>query len=130
HFINMTKFRAMKEKDIKNNLLDRWMSFLDKMTPSETIEELTKMDTAIQKTAGQMDTLLRDPEALRLYHLRGMGMSDWTSGINDARKSGRIEEKEKTAKNALRKGLPLDLIQDLTGLSIERIQELQANIQV
>ncbi|MHC6204288.1 hypothetical protein ACYULU_14000 [Breznakiellaceae bacterium SP9] len=37
------------------------------------------MDTAIQKTAGWMDTLLRDPETLRLYHLRGMGMSDCTN---------------------------------------------------
>ncbi|MHC6204289.1 hypothetical protein ACYULU_14005 [Breznakiellaceae bacterium SP9] len=59
--------------------------------------------------------------------------NDRTSGINDARKSGKIEGmtegKEITAKNALRKGYQLNEIQDLTGLSIERIQELQANIQ-
>jgi len=40
---------------------------------------------------------------------------------------GMEEGMEKIAKNALAKGLPLELIHDLTGLDIETITDLQAD---
>jgi len=49
HFINMKKFRQLKTGDITHNPLERWLTFLDKETPLEIIEEVVKMDTAINK---------------------------------------------------------------------------------
>ena len=78
------------------------------------------MDTAIQKTAEKLEFVSKDKEALRMYHMREMGLSDLTTAVNTA-----IEkEKLKTAKKALQKGSSLDFIQEITGLSIEQIKKL------
>ena len=68
-----------------------------------------------------MAFISNDKEALRLYHMREMAMSDWTSGINNAIK-GRTKE---IAEKALIKGLSVEDISDLTGLSIDDIKKLQ-----
>jgi predicted transposase/invertase (TIGR01784 family) len=133
HFINMVKFRQQKEKDIKNNSLERWLSFFDETTPEETLQEVMKMDATIQKTAERMQFLARDKETLRRYHLREMGMSDWTTSINTALEKGeakgRLEGEKKAklevAKNALSAGVSIDMVQALTGLDAATIKNLQ-----
>ncbi|GHU08149.1 hypothetical protein FACS1894151_03580 [Spirochaetia bacterium] len=45
------------------------------------------MDAAIQKTAEKLEFVSKDKESLRLYHLREMAMSDWTTAINTANES-------------------------------------------
>ena len=124
HFINMVKFRAVKEKDIQGNMLERWLSFFDDSTPPEVIEEIKRMDTAIQKAADKIDLVSQDKEALRMYHMRAMAMSDWTTSINTAREKGMAKGREEIAVNALRKGISLDVIQEITGLSTECLEDL------
>jgi len=41
---------------------------------------------------------------------------------------GREEGLEKVARNALTKGLPLDVIHEITGLDIQAIQNIQAGL--
>jgi dynactin complex subunit len=43
-----------------------------------------------------------------------------------AREEGREEEREEIARNALAKGMPLELIHEITGLDMETIKSLQA----
>jgi len=58
---------------------------------------------------------------------------DWNSYIADARKRIQKEAREEgleeglfiTARNALAKGIPVETIQEITGLSIDKIKELQ-----
>jgi hypothetical protein len=38
----------------------------------------------------------------------------------------RIQGRENVARNAISKGLPIDVIHDITGLDVETIQQLQA----
>ncbi len=45
-------------------------------------------------------------------------------GKKEGKKEGRKEEKRETAKNMLREGLPLDIIQKCTGLSEAVIKKL------
>jgi predicted transposase/invertase (TIGR01784 family) len=49
------------------------------------------MDIAIQKAQQKITFVSRDKEALRAYQMREMALSDFTSGINGARKEGREE---------------------------------------
>jgi predicted transposase/invertase (TIGR01784 family) len=49
HFVDMVKFRRLLRKDVTNNPLHRWLTFLDKHANRKTIEEILQMDTAIQK---------------------------------------------------------------------------------
>ena len=120
HFINMVKFRKLKTGDIANNLLERWLTFFDVNTPEETLQEVIKMDSAINKANERLNFVTQDKEFLRNYHLREMAMSDWTTGINTAIEKKQIE----IAKNLLGEGLPMELIHKTTGLDIETIQLL------
>ncbi|SHG46672.1 conserved hypothetical protein (putative transposase or invertase) [Thermosyntropha lipolytica DSM 11003] len=49
-------------------------------------------------------------------------------GREEGREEGRKEGREETALNALREGLDVKLISRLTGLSVERIEELKKNL--
>lgn len=121
HFINMMKFRALEKKDIKDNLLERWLSFLDETTSLEVIEEIKKMDVAIQKTAEKLDFVSKDKESLRLYHLREMAMSDWTTAINTANEKG-IETGKVLAYKEM--GIPIHQIAEKTGLTVQEIENI------
>lgn len=121
HFINMVKFRRIKGKDIVNKPLERWMTYLDVTTPEETLQEVIKMDVAINKTNERLNFVSQDKDFLREYHLREMAQSDWTTGVNTAVEKNKIE----IAKNSLHEGLTMELIQRITGLDIDTIQSLQ-----
>jgi predicted transposase/invertase (TIGR01784 family) len=120
HFINMVKFRKLKTGDIANNLLERWLTFLDVNTPEEILQEVIKMDSAISKAYERLNFVTQDKEFLRNYHLREMAMSDWTTGVNTAIEKNNIE----IAKKSLNKGLPVELIHEITGLDMETIRSL------
>ena len=120
HFINMVKFRKLKTGDIANNLLERWLTFLDVNTPEETLREVIQMDNAISKANERRNFVTQDKEFLRNYHLREMAMSDWTTGVNTAIEKKQIE----IARNSLNEGLPIELIHKITGLDMETIRSL------
>jgi predicted transposase/invertase (TIGR01784 family) len=121
HFINMVKFRKLKTGDIANNLLERWLTFLDVNTPEETLQEVIKMDSVISKANERLNFVTHDKEFLRNYHLREMAMSDWTTGVNTEIEKNKIE----IAKNSLNEGLPIEIIHKITGLDMETIQSLK-----
>jgi hypothetical protein len=85
HFIDMVKFRRLKGKDIANNRLHRWLTFLNKNTNDNILEEVINMDTAIQKAQEKMIFVTNDKEKLRAYQMRMLALSDQVSGINYAR---------------------------------------------
>jgi predicted transposase/invertase (TIGR01784 family) len=91
HFVDMVKFRRVEKKDIEKEPLQRWLTWFDRNSPAELVAEVEKMDRAIKKAAERAETVCRDKEALRAYQMRQMALSDWTSGINHARREGEKE---------------------------------------
>jgi predicted transposase/invertase (TIGR01784 family) len=91
HFLDMVKFRRTADRDTKGNPLHRWLSYLDPGSPSELVEEIVSMDTAIRKAEEKLALVSSSKEALHAYQMREMALSDWTSGINFARDEGRNE---------------------------------------
>jgi predicted transposase/invertase (TIGR01784 family) len=124
HFIDMVKFRRVGEKDIRNDPLQRWLIWLDKDSPEGLVEEVVKMDRAIQKAEEKMVYVTQDKEALRAYQMRELALSDWTSGINHAKREGIQEGKREIARNLKKIGMPVGQIADAAGLSIEDIAKL------
>jgi predicted transposase/invertase (TIGR01784 family) len=96
------------------------------------IEEVIKMDAAIQKAQERLDFVAHDKEALREYHMREMALSDWTSGVNHARlegkaegrQQGRSEGQKERARNLKAMGIPIGQIAQGTGLTVEQIEKL------
>jgi predicted transposase/invertase (TIGR01784 family) len=120
--------KVMGEKDIKNDPLHRWLAWLDQDSPQWLVEEAVRMDRAIQKAEERVAHIAGDKEALRAYEMRQMALSDWTSGINHARREGMKEgEKQKAieiARNLKAIGIPLEQIVQITGLTENQIREL------
>ena len=120
HFINMKKYQKLKTGDIENKPLERWLAFFDKDTTEEILEEVINMDTAISKANERLNFVSQDKEFLRNYQLREMAMSDLTTAINTG-----IEKREiEIARNALAKGLSIDMIKDITGLDTKTIKSI------
>jgi predicted transposase/invertase (TIGR01784 family) len=124
----MVKFRRLKTGDIANNLLERWLTFLDVNTPEKTLREVIQMDSAISKANERLNFVTQDKEFLRNYHLREMAMSDWTTGINTATEKGIVkgamQKQIEIARNSLNEGLPIEIIHKITGLDFETIKSL------
>jgi predicted transposase/invertase (TIGR01784 family) len=124
HFVDMVKFRGLGEKDIRNDALQRWLTYFDLGSSEELVEEVIKMDAGIQKAQERLAFVANDKEALREYHLREMALSDWTSGVNHARREGRQEEQKEIARNLKGMGIPIGQIAQGTGLTVEQIEKL------
>jgi predicted transposase/invertase (TIGR01784 family) len=117
----MTKFQSLKERDIRNNPLHRWLTYLDKSSPQELIEEVIKMDVAIEKAETKLRTVSQDEETRRIYELREKAMSDWTSGINHAKR----ERSQEIARNMIVDGEPIEKIIRYTNLTHEEVKNLR-----
>ncbi|HEY9061628.1 MAG TPA: Rpn family recombination-promoting nuclease/putative transposase [Pseudobacteroides sp.] len=48
HFIEMPKFKRLKQKNLKGNPLHRWLSFFDKMLTEDELKELIEMNSALK----------------------------------------------------------------------------------
>jgi predicted transposase/invertase (TIGR01784 family) len=128
HILSMPKFRQWHEIDLAGNALHRWLTFLDKKTPTETLEEVIRMDQAIQKVNARMEFVTQDKESLRQYYLREMAMSDLSSGLKLARSEGRAEEKIEIARNALIEGANVPFVMKITGLDETEIERIRAEL--
>jgi predicted transposase/invertase (TIGR01784 family) len=133
HFVDMVKFKAIREKVIRNDPLQRWLAWFDQDSPMGLVEEAVKMDRAIQKAEARVAHIAKDKDALRAYEMRQMALSDWTSGINHARregiqegiKEGRMEEKLAIARIALAQGFTVEDVRNITGLEPAAIKSLR-----
>jgi predicted transposase/invertase (TIGR01784 family) len=133
HFVDMVKFKAIRKKDIRNDPLRRRPAWFDQDSPLGLVEEAVKMDSAIRKAEARMEYITKDKDALRAYEMRQMALSDWTSGINYARREGRkegieegrVEEKLAIARTALARGFTVEDVRNITGLDPDTIKSLQ-----
>jgi predicted transposase/invertase (TIGR01784 family) len=87
HFLDMVKFRRLKEKD-ENNPMHRWLMFVDKHTSANKRKEITTMDTAMQQAMGKIALAMRDPVALRTYEKIEQAEMDYRAGMYHAEQRG------------------------------------------
>jgi predicted transposase/invertase (TIGR01784 family) len=131
HFLDMVKFRQVRERNLENPL-NRWLLYFDEHSPAGLIEEIIKMDSAIQLAQEKLDLIARDPALLRAYESIEKAERDYISGINAARReAAREAAREATretaweiARNLKADGVPAGQISKWTGLSEDRIREL------
>ncbi|MDR1898358.1 MAG: Rpn family recombination-promoting nuclease/putative transposase, partial [Prevotellaceae bacterium] len=88
HFIDMVKFRRLKNKDIYNNVLHRWLTFFDKTADEATIKKILEMDQAIRKAQKVISTVRSDREMFRTYQMRELALADFNSSVYSADKRG------------------------------------------
>lgn len=121
HFLELPKFRKKKDKDYRENDIERWLMFLEKDISETTLKELMSLDTAIQKAEQKIEYLSSDEDTMRIYYERERSLHERANMLNSAEKRGKIE----VARNLINMNMSLEDIVLATGLSIEEINGIK-----
>ena len=130
HFINMIKYKMYKIRSKENRSEDasplvRWLTFLDKDSSEDELEEVIQMDAAISRANDRLNFVSQDQKFLRAYEIREKALHDQTAIVNTATAKGEYKKAVEVAKNALAEGSSIEFISRITGLNIETIKGLQ-----
>ncbi|MDR0827929.1 MAG: Rpn family recombination-promoting nuclease/putative transposase, partial [Desulfovibrio sp.] len=139
--IDVLEIPKVRESD--DSQLSNWMRFFA-AREKEDFEMLAQTNPAISEAWGVIKHLSADESTRMIAESREKALKDINSWLSGARKEGLQEglqegerkgrqegEKEKActiAKNLLRKKMPLDDIMDTTGLSLEEVKRLSAEL--
>ncbi|MCT4563162.1 MAG: Rpn family recombination-promoting nuclease/putative transposase [Maledivibacter sp.] len=133
HFIEVPKFRELKEKNLGEDRLQRWLTFFNTNISEEKLKELMEMDKDIKRAQERLEYLSSDPKTMEYYKAREKSLHERANMISSAKEEG-IEEgikkgiKEgitKTAQNLLFMGMDIDMVSKATGLSIEEVKKIK-----
>ena len=125
HFLELPKFRRKKNKDYRENDIERWLMFLEKDISETTLKELMSLDTAIEKAEQKIEYLSSDEEAMRIYYERERSLHERANMISSAEARGLQRGKLEIAKNLLNMNIQLEQIVSATGLTEEEINKIR-----
>ena len=124
HFLELPKFRKKKDKDYRENAIERWLMFLEKDTPETTLKELMSLDTAIEKAEQKIEYLSSDEETMRIYYERERSLHERANMISSAEERGDLNRAKIAIRNMLSKGMSTELISEMLEVSIELVEEV------
>lgn len=133
HFLEIPKNKAKNIKEMKR--IDKWMTYFSNQLSDEEMEAMAMREPAIKEALKAESLFMQDDLERRKYDQREKAIRDYESamsamfseGRQEGRQEGRIEGnlegKIEVAKNLLRRGIGLEEITDMTGLSKKQIEE-------
>ena len=129
HFIELPKFRK-KNPDISSKL-DQWLWLI--CGEEEKIKMAKNENEKIKEAKSELEKLEMSPEDRELYELRLKAIRDeiniresgYTDGMKDGEEKGKKQKSIEIAKNMLKKQIPLELIEELTGISQSEIEKIK-----
>jgi len=122
YFIELPKYR--KQKPDMNEKINQWLAFIDGEDRGR-IKMAQEKNETIKKAGIEMKELTGDEEVRRIAELREKWEMDRISEINYAKEQGEKEKAIEIAKAMLEKGMDIELIHEVTKLSIEEIKNLK-----
>lgn len=129
HFIELSKFRK-KNPDISSKL-DQWLWLI--CGEEEKIKMAKNENEKIKEAKSELEKLEMSAEDRELYELRLKAIRDeiniresgYTDGMKDGEEKGKKQKSIEIAKNMLKKQIPLELIEELTGISQSEIEKIK-----
>ncbi len=133
HFIELPKF--IETNTNVEGRKEEWLYFIDN-SKREMVNMAVQKNKVIEKAKEELDYLTGDEETKRMAELREKGIRDYNSGMAYAKEQGlkeglqQGEQKTKieVAKEMLKKGMNLELVCEITKLSIEEVEELKSTM--
>ena len=133
HFIEVSKFKNLKERDLVGDKLQRWLTFFKEDISQEELKELIEMDEDIKKAEEKIEYLSNNPETLALYRAREKSLHDRVNMVNSAKSEGIAQGiaqgitqgKVETAINLINMDIDISTIAKATGLSTDEINTLK-----
>lgn len=117
HFIELKKFN----KENIDNMLDCWIEFINN-PQSKIVRDMEFKEKVVREAKDELIKISMDEEQRELYRLREKALLDEVSILNSAIR----QERTNMAKKLLDK-LDDNSIREITGLSIEQLEELRKN---
>ncbi|SHK48195.1 Rpn family recombination-promoting nuclease/putative transposase [Tepidibacter formicigenes] len=132
HFIEIPKFRELPNKNLKEDKLQRWLTFFNQDISEEELKELIAMDADIKRAEKRLEYLSSDPKMREIYEAREKALHDRISrmenamekGIKKGKKIGEEKAKIDIAKKLILMDMDTEQILNATGLSKEDIDKL------
>jgi predicted transposase/invertase (TIGR01784 family) len=126
---------VQKAKNAGDSPLANWLRFFAAES-TEDYEMIAQTRPAIASAWGVVQYLSGDEEARRLAEYEEMARRDeadrqkgaYNEGLQEGLQAGRQEDNLALARNALRKNMAHDMISDITGLSLDEIKQLAAEL--
>ena len=127
YFIELPKFR--KHHPDMSEKINQWLAFIDD-EDKEWVDMAVKNNKVIKKAQSEVDYLTGDPELRRLAELQEKWAWDEQFFKRMAEKEGREEGRKEAnieiAKKLLKKGMSIEEIVEITGLTKEEIEKLKS----
>ncbi|KYH29719.1 PD-(D/E)XK nuclease family transposase [Clostridium tepidiprofundi DSM 19306] len=101
HFIEIPKFNELKVKNLKEDRLQRWLTFFNKDISEEKLKELIEMDKDIKRVEERLEYLSSDAKTIEIYKAREKSLHERANMISSAREEGIKEGMEKGIKEGM-----------------------------
>ncbi|WP_353288935.1 Rpn family recombination-promoting nuclease/putative transposase [Wolbachia endosymbiont (group A) of Pogonocherus hispidulus] len=128
-FIELPKFTKSKVEQLETTV-ERWCFFFKyaEETTDEDLRKIAEKSPIIKLAYDELDKFHWNEKDLAAYEERVMDLQKEAAileqKLDDATHKGRQEEKIEVAKNSLKAGVSIDVIAEITGLSVDEIKKL------
>ena len=120
YIIELPKFKKKKPK--VTDILEKWLYVIG--GDQKMMEEYKKENEEIKEAIEQLKEMSADEYERELYEIRERSRLTYNTEMNEAKKKGIEEGKKEIAKKMKEKGVEVEFIQEITGLTIEEINLL------
>ena len=128
HFLELPKLKYSDIKKVKR--LEAWGAYFSGRCNQEELEVLLMNEPLLQKAVSFEKAFLNDDKMYREYQQREDAIREETTKFNRVKREAKSEEKIQNAINGLRKGYSLEIIADITELSIEEIEAIKVKLNI
>ena len=134
HFLELPKMRKLGRGKSPDRMtgLERMLMYMGTVGESEALNEIAAYDPDIRRILNMEEAFVKTPDLWVNYLMREREQSDWDNYVRSREAKGeargRAEGRAETARNLIRMGLDLDKIAQATGLPMDEVEALQAEI--
>lgn len=125
HFLELPKFNNLEEKNLKEDRLQRWLTFFNSDISEEKLKELMEMDKDIKRAEERLEYLSSDKETIDIYKAREKSLHERANMISSAMEEGENKKALEIIKNSLMQGLSVDIISKITGKTVDEIEKIK-----
>lgn len=142
HFIELPKFKLGDIKRLRKS--EKWIVLFSNKCTDEELEEIAMSEPAIKKALEYQAYFMHDAKLRHKYELQEKAIRDYNSSMLAAREEakeegrqegrqegfeeGKKEEKIQTAINFLKLGAEPSFVARGTGLTLDKVLEIQRNL--
>ena len=122
HIIELEKLENMKTLNTQEKKLLTWCKFIK--NPDSVEDSIMKENNEIKKAKEELDKISQDAKERRLAELREKALMDEIAIRDSGYNEGQEDAKLEIAKNMLKSKMDIKVISEVTGMSIEEIQNI------